>query len=154
MKTQESCADFKELIILYCDGELEEHQRAEVETHLARCPSCRNYLNEQRLIWSLMDSLPGAEPTDLWPRISFARQRMLRTSRFLQWASAAAAALVLVSMTLWSFSAFSNRNRLPEPELLEQLDMVEEYASLVEVGGEDLLDHPDILNITFELSRR
>jgi hypothetical protein len=41
-----NCKDIEKLLVLYHDGELDQAQREEIESHLAECPRCRARLAE------------------------------------------------------------------------------------------------------------
>jgi anti-sigma factor RsiW len=50
-------------ILGYVDGRLKEHERLEVEKHLAGCAACRLRVNEFRAVSGLLDELPMIEPS-------------------------------------------------------------------------------------------
>lgn len=57
------CADFRQFIDPYLDGEFDTRDRADFDAHAAACPECRAALDQQ--IWfqrNIKDSLSGAEP--------------------------------------------------------------------------------------------
>jgi len=54
----------------YIDGELDNHERAELEAHLATCGQCYATLGELRQVVTRAKSLSDTPPaTDLWPNI-------------------------------------------------------------------------------------
>ncbi len=54
----------------YIDGELDNNERAELETHLATCGQCYATLAELRQVVTRAKSLSDTSPaTDLWPNI-------------------------------------------------------------------------------------
>lgn len=72
------CRQFVEDVTAYLDGALPESVVALIESHLADCPHCREYLNEMRLTViktrALDDSDADAMPADV-------RDRLMRAFR-------------------------------------------------------------------------
>jgi len=58
------CREAVELMTEYLDGVLSEVDRARLETHLAKCAHCTEYLAQLRVT---IDALGRAEPDDLSP---------------------------------------------------------------------------------------
>ena len=58
------CREAVELMTEYLDGVLSETDRARLETHLAKCPHCTEYLAQLRVT---IDALGRAAPDDLTP---------------------------------------------------------------------------------------
>ena len=69
-------AHVTEWLAAYQDGELGEPRRAQVEAHLAICPTCQAELDELRGLSALLREAPSPEPR-LSPR-QFRSQVMLR----------------------------------------------------------------------------
>ena len=43
-----ACREFEDLILEYCEGAASPAARAAVDTHVAACPACREFLAEQQ----------------------------------------------------------------------------------------------------------
>jgi predicted anti-sigma-YlaC factor YlaD len=56
------CGFDKTLLTLFLNGQLSEEERAEVETHLAGCDTCRQDLATSAHLWELMETIPAPEP--------------------------------------------------------------------------------------------
>ena len=56
------CRDAVALMAAYLDGVLDEADRARLETHLAGCPHCSEYLAQLR---ATIDALGRVDPDDL-----------------------------------------------------------------------------------------
>jgi anti-sigma factor RsiW len=56
------CRDAVALMTAYLDDELSPHDRARLETHLADCPHCSEYLRQLRIT---LDALGHADVDDL-----------------------------------------------------------------------------------------
>ena len=56
------CRDAVALMAAYLDGALSGRDRTRLETHLASCPHCREYLAQ---IWVTIDALGRVGPDDL-----------------------------------------------------------------------------------------
>jgi HEAT repeat protein len=57
------CGYDKEQLVLYLEGQLEEHELEAFEAHMALCAACRQELEESRRVWQLMDDLGTPEPS-------------------------------------------------------------------------------------------
>lgn len=83
-----NCPDIEAKIADFVAGHLGADERAVVETHLAQCPSCREFCESVRAIYAMpIDELPPIEPTT--PVIRFVDSRSSTLKR------AAAAVLLL-----------------------------------------------------------
>jgi anti-sigma factor RsiW len=51
METQESAA----LLVAYASRQLDSAKTALIETHLEACPACREFLDEQSVVWEALD---------------------------------------------------------------------------------------------------
>jgi anti-sigma factor RsiW len=60
------CQEAVELVTDYLEDALTQAQRRRVETHLAHCPDCPEYLAQMRAIVALAGSIT---PDDLTPRM-------------------------------------------------------------------------------------
>lgn len=99
------CARYRRLLVPYIECELGERERAKVEAHLSRCPSCAG---EAELIKSVSGALrasetPAMEPApDLWAKVSARIERKTPSAAPRPWlrvtpAASACAAAVLVA---------------------------------------------------------
>jgi len=62
-----TCHDYRDLMMGFLDGELNEDQRSQFEEHLTGCESCRSELEEFKKLKSITDEVTLAEPEDrLW----------------------------------------------------------------------------------------
>lgn len=59
-----TCRELIEFIAGYVDGELDDVSRGDFEKHLARCPSCRAYLETYQTTRHLVQSLATDEPVE------------------------------------------------------------------------------------------
>ena len=64
---QITCKEFVELATAHEDGVLPERDRIRFESHSERCPGCRAYLQQFRLMIAALRSVPRetAEPENL-----------------------------------------------------------------------------------------
>ncbi len=155
MNPESNCSYVAELIIPFLDAELDREQTEAVQQHLNVCSNCRFLLQEHEQLWELLDELPQARPANIWPQVSAEKQKIVHRTQVIRWAYATAAAAILISsVSMLFFFSQPKEQQLPENDLLVNLDMVEEYSLLAEVGGADLIKNPEILNITFELSQQ
>ncbi len=44
------CAEVRALVYVYLDGEIDEHHRLEVITHLSECPPCEGVFVRERVV--------------------------------------------------------------------------------------------------------
>ena len=56
------CGYDKEQLMLYLEGQLEEHEVKALEAHMALCAACRRELEDSRRVWELMGDLQVPEP--------------------------------------------------------------------------------------------
>jgi hypothetical protein len=57
------CKDYREQIPLLLNGELDEIQISEIESHLSACPDCMHEYETAKKLWALMGELPQPEPS-------------------------------------------------------------------------------------------
>ena len=107
------CEKVRELLSDYLDGRA-GLDRSSVESHLARCPSCAEVVEDLKAISRAFRMLPSFEPPEeLWKRAAnAARRKAARKRRLLRLAPplAAAAAFALV---VWSFPREREGYELP-----------------------------------------
>ena len=103
-----SCAEVRERLGEYHDGELDADVRRAVEAHLSQCADCGRELAAIRaLAKGIAAAEPAEVPSGLWPAIE---QRLagaqgpttLRTLRWRPLATAAAVAIAILGGWLWS----------------------------------------------------
>lgn len=81
-----NCRHFEMLIQKYHDGELGAAERAEYESHLASCSSCRELDAQFAAVFGALDGIPLAEPSPgfdsgVMARVDVARYRKSAASR-------------------------------------------------------------------------
>ncbi len=81
-----NCRHFEMLIQKYHDGELDVPERAEYESHLASCHSCRELDMQFAAVFGALDEIPLAEPSPgfdagVMARVDVARYRKSALSR-------------------------------------------------------------------------
>lgn len=69
------CAEFKDHLSEYMDGELVLAVRKACEDHLAACPDCRKAYQNLRAVWQELDHLPEVKPSpgfvsEFWTRVA------------------------------------------------------------------------------------
>ena len=96
---RESCKEIADMLVDYADGQLSAEQSCTVGDHLARCDDCRKLLGGlqrslelAQVIWQ--DSLHQTE------RIHIGRPAKVARHRWLQYAAAAAAILVISATSI------------------------------------------------------
>jgi len=109
-----SCTEATHSLGSYLVGALDPRERADVETHLAHCPACRDELAGLAALPGLMsrltteEVLAGPPPVDdaLLERLLAAASWQRRLARRRRIVSAAAAAVLLVGGALGTVSAY------------------------------------------------
>jgi len=62
-----TCRDYKDLMMAYLDGELDERQHQSLQEHLSQCPACAKEMAEFQSIKQMTDNMTLAEPEDqIW----------------------------------------------------------------------------------------
>ncbi len=59
-----TCREYKDVMMAYLDGELEEKQIKQFQAHLKDCPQCRQELDEFVSLKKITDSVSLVEPED------------------------------------------------------------------------------------------
>jgi hypothetical protein len=59
-----TCQQVTELFPDYLLGSLNEAAKAEIETHLSSCATCREEVESSRAIWAKLGKLPAAQPSE------------------------------------------------------------------------------------------
>jgi hypothetical protein len=57
-----NCEQTKEQLTDWLSNQLPDSERANLETHLAKCPACQAEANSTRQLWQLMGNVPVPEP--------------------------------------------------------------------------------------------
>jgi hypothetical protein len=109
-----NCAEAVVALGAYVVGALDPRERADVETHLAICPACRDELTELAPLPGLMsrltldEAISGPPPVDdtILERLLSATGRERRSASRRRWLVAAAAVVVLAGgtsagLTMW-----------------------------------------------------
>ncbi|HKL48252.1 MAG TPA: zf-HC2 domain-containing protein [Desulfuromonadales bacterium] len=142
-----------EKLTLFHYGELDPAEHLRVKNHLKQCPDCRREIEQ---VGSMLEMLPK-EDQEISPqairslneRVSRRlRSRLLPPLRPVMGGSLAAAAVLVLTVTLYSptpepqqplsetsMQAGMQTERLPEAELLMNLDLLENLDLLQELEG-------------------
>lgn len=107
-----TCADIRDDLVAFADGELDRERAAVVSSHLERCAECESEHAALVRSWEALDHLPGIEPRPEWiteversivgPRD---RGRVLRfPGRAVPLVLALAATVALVAGLAWIFT--------------------------------------------------
>lgn len=108
-----TCREYEALISAFIDGCLPEADRTELEAHMAACPVCQAYFDDQIAIHeAMMDLEDVPAPADLAGRVMErvrteaqerpARRKAVRFPSWRQWAALAACCAVAAA-GLWGF---------------------------------------------------
>jgi anti-sigma factor RsiW len=89
-----------ELLTAHLDGELDDAERAEVETHLASCADCRRELEALRHVRSVLRGAPAVDPPFGFFERMTSRRRRPRWIAAASVAGIAAAWIVVVGFVL------------------------------------------------------
>jgi anti-sigma factor RsiW len=152
MERHLTCAEVDELLVPYMDGELALAEHAAVAAHMAACPACRRVERQHRRAWTLLEELPAA-PTapSVWPEVVARTHRIGARVRLVRRIAVAAALVFSVALVHFGYQRFTAT--APDPHLLANLPVVEQYASLCDAGGEGLSEDLDIVQAVVELAQ-
>lgn len=90
-----ACREFKDLLMAYLDGELEDEKRSELEKHLSGCSQCRGEIEDFKKLKQITDEVRLAEPEDkIWQR--YWGNIYNRTERTLGWILFSVSAILLL----------------------------------------------------------
>ena len=114
MTSSLSCTEATQALGTYLVGALDPRERADVEAHLAHCPSCRDELAGLAGLPGLMsrlttdDVLAGPPPVDdaLLERLLRAASRDRKVARQRRWLTAVAAVFVLLAGSVGGVTAY------------------------------------------------
>ena len=158
------CSKARKQLSAYLDGELQARRAAEVRAHLQSCERCTREAEQVRTVWRLLDHAEELEPsrhfaTRFWQRVrrapagQSAAPRQARRRFLPRWASAltaAAVALIALSLYVAHMSRPSDRDVIRNLKVIEQLEAVRKLN--LEPGlvpDLDVIENLDILeNLT------
>lgn len=64
-----TCEEYEALISAFIDGALEDGDRAELMAHMAQCPDCQAYFDDQIAIHDVMAAMEAQAPADFTARV-------------------------------------------------------------------------------------
>jgi len=112
---QTTCADIREKLVAYSDGELSVEEKAQVEEHLTACEVCREELQALERSLELAGTIwqdQEAELSDIEPLNLGRRSRRLE----LRWATLAASILIaLGGVLIWQAISPPEKQIVPTP---------------------------------------
>ncbi len=121
-----NCQKVETYLSAYLDGEVTLSERRAIESHVQQCRECRESVKSLSILKSHLEQLPEVEiPEGLEDRLCRAVfdgetsvQERNRTWGLMARASLAAAAVVFVSLQIWSRN--QNSNSVPAPQQIVQ----------------------------------
>lgn len=129
------CRRVKSLFEDYLDGTLPERDRQEMENHIATCPLCREELEKEKKVWSLVG---GGIDVEVGPGFvgkvieELEKKRFIR--RLLKWC----AVLVLsFALSLLVVGVMNNRDLWVE-EVMKDKDLLNSLDVLMRVSDEEI----------------
>lgn len=115
------CEQYAEIISAFMDGKLSEKERLELMEHLALCPACKDYFEDQLTIREAMGELEEAAPAGfaeaVMERVKSTPQEKKRAA--LPWRSWAAAAACCALALLGVFTAGGPADRADVPAVAD-----------------------------------
>ena len=122
-----TCHDYKDLMMGYLDGELDDEQKRSFEAHLAACPQCESELKEFRKIKQITDEVVLAEPEDkVWQQYWGGVYN--RIERGVGWILFSAAAILL--LIYGGFKAIEEIVKDPEVGIILKVALLTLIAGL------------------------
>ena len=112
--TLHSCERVREQLSLELDQQLDELQRARLQSHLAACPACRAFRAELHGLAATLRSAPLELPK--FP-VVLPRRRRVANIRMLQAGAAAAAVALVAGFSSLGLFGGSGETALPHVEL-------------------------------------
>jgi len=100
------CAEYEDMISAFIDGALAEEDRAALMEHMASCPACQNYFDQQIALHdALLADAEAIRPpenftADVMARVRFTSQEKRRKPAWPRWA-ALAACCAIAALALW-----------------------------------------------------
>ncbi len=114
-----TCAEMREHVSAWVDGELPEDLAAAVERHFTQCATCRTRATSKRALKHAIAQLPSREepPGAVRARVEALRfrSRSVRAARAVAWLMAVGAGIAIAVV------AFSMRGRMSPHDLAEEL---------------------------------
>ena len=108
----DACREYEGLISAFIDGEITEPERAKLMEHMAACPACQSYFDDQIAIHDALTGLEAQAPADFSEQV-MARVRAMPQERpqeekkrivFPSWRRwAALAACCALAAGVWAF---------------------------------------------------
>lgn len=115
-----TCEEYEALISAFIDGALDEEKRAELMAHMAQCPACQAYFDDQIAIHDALEGMEAQAPADFTARVMEQVRREARqpaapekaekkTVAFPYWRRFAAMAACCAVVALAGFWAFGGQ---------------------------------------------
>ena len=76
----DACREYEGLISAFIDGEITEPERAKLMEHMAACPACQSYFDDQIAIHDALTGLEAQAPSDFSEQV-MARVRAMPQER-------------------------------------------------------------------------
>lgn len=107
-----TCSEYEDMISAFIDGALTEHERAALMEHMASCPVCQEYFDQQIALHdALLADAEAIQPpedfaADVMARVRFTPQEKRKKTavRWQRWA-ALAACCAIAALALWRGAA-------------------------------------------------
>ncbi len=150
-----TCEEYEALVSAFIDGALTAEEREMLMEHMASCPACQQYFDDQIAIHDALTDLEAEVPEDFtekvmakvrltaqnWPEPEKPGKRVIAFPRWRQWA-ALAACCVVAALGVWGLSG----QKAPEDAALSRSAVTygsvhgfdaDEAAEVPEEQGED-----------------
>ncbi|HKS83643.1 MAG TPA: zf-HC2 domain-containing protein [Candidatus Acidoferrales bacterium] len=142
------CEDISKNLVAYLDRRANSAERNEMETHLRACPACAARAEEFRKLWTVLDEVPGIEPSFAFD--AKLRQRIAAepTPRWFRWLvpqpRIAVSMALLLALSIWmakmpvespstiktqDFEAIKDLGVLENYDVLTKFDALDELPS-------------------------
>lgn len=76
----DACREYEGLISAFIDGEITEPERVKLMEHMAACPACQSYFDDQIAIHDALTGLEAQAPSDFSEQV-MARVRAMPQER-------------------------------------------------------------------------
>lgn len=128
-----NCDEISDLLSASLDGELTVQQEAEVQSHLAQCPSCRALMEDLTAIHEGCGGLETAPPPELTRRIleHLPPQKASKPTKIIYWKrwGAMAAAVCLIALAAWRIPGALDRGDTTQGVVSGDVENVSATAS-------------------------
>ena len=115
-----TCEEYEALISAFIDGALDDDSRGELMVHMAQCPACQAYFDDQIAIHDALEGMEAQAPADFTARVMEQVRREARqpaapekaekkTVTFPYWRRFAAMAACCAVVALAGFWAFGGQ---------------------------------------------